>query len=139
MLVKRSNNAYFPSFLDSFLTNEEIVENKLTGFTKPRFNVFENDKEFVVESAVPGFEKKDFNIEVKENILEISSEKEIKKENNNEKFYYLGFSYGSFKKFYSLPDNVDKENISANYENGILKVIIPKDEKTKISKQISVA
>jgi HSP20 family protein len=101
--------------------------------------VYETDKEFVVEAAVPGLEKKDFNIEVNDNVLQISSEKEAKEEKKEQKFYYRGFCYGSFKKSYSLPDNVDKDKIAANYENGILKVVIPKDKEAKLSRQIKIS
>lgn len=139
MLVKRNTNGYLPSIFDAFFNDSaEISENSVL-FTRPDFNVYETDKEFVVEAAVPGLEKKDFNIEVNDNVLQISSEKEAKEEKKEQKFYYRGFCYGSFKKSYSLPDNVDKDKIAANYENGILKVVIPKDKEAKLSRQIKIS
>jgi HSP20 family protein len=137
MLVKRNTNGYLPSIFDAFFNDANIAENSVV-FTRPDFNVYETDKEFVVEAAVPGMEKKDFNIEVNDNILEISSEKEMKEENKDQKYYYKGFCYGSFKKSYSLPENVDKDKIGANYDNGILKVVIPKDKEAKIVRQIKI-
>lgn len=137
MLVKRNTNGYLPSIFDAFFNDANIAENSVV-FTRPDFNVYETDKEFVVEAAVPGLEKKDFNIEVNDNILEISSQKEMKEESKDQKYYYKGFCYGSFKKSYSLPDNTDKEKIAANYENGILKVVIPKDKEAKIVRQIKI-
>lgn len=137
MLVKRNTNGYLPSIFDAFFNDANIAENSEV-FTRPDFNVYETDKEFVVEAAVPGMEKKDFNIEVNDNILEISSQKEMKVENKDQKYYYKGFCYGSFKKSYSLPENVDKDKIGANYENGILKVLIPKDKEAKIVRQIKI-
>jgi HSP20 family protein len=83
-------------------------------------------------------DKKDFNIELKDNVLEISSEREAKEEKKDEKYFYKGFCYGSFKKSYSLPENIDKDKINAGYENGILKITIPKDEQAKVLKQIKV-
>jgi HSP20 family protein len=138
MLVKRNTNGYLPSIFDAFFNEAENNQNSEI-FTKPEFNVFETDKEFVVEAAVPGLEKKDFNIEVNDNILQISSEKEAKEESKDQKYYYRGFSYGSFKKSYSLPENVNKDEILANYENGILKVMIPKDKEAKISRQVKIS
>ncbi|MBN2778477.1 MAG: Hsp20/alpha crystallin family protein [Bacteroidales bacterium] len=139
MLVKRNTNGYLPSIFDAFFNDSaEISENSVL-FTRPDFNVYETEKEFVVEAAVPGLEKKDFNIEVNDNVLQISSEKEAKEEKKEQKFYYRGFCYGSFKKSYSLPDNVDKDKIAANYENGILKVVIPKDKEAKLSRQIKIS
>jgi HSP20 family protein len=137
MLVKRNLNGYLPSVFDAFFNNADLAENSVM-FTRPEFNVYENEKDFVVEAAVPGLEKKDFNIEVNDNVLEISSQKEMKEEKAEEKYYYRGFCYGSFKKSYSLPDNVDKEKISADYQNGILKVVIPKDKEAKIVKKIKI-
>ena len=137
MLVKRINEGYLPSIFDAFFNDANLKENSQV-FTRPDFNVFENDTEFVVEAAVPGLEKKDFIIEVKDNFLEISSEKEMQTEEKKEKYFYRGFSYGSFKKSYSLPENVDKDNILANYENGILKVVIPKDKEAKTLRQIKI-
>ena len=83
-------------------------------------------------------EKKDFKIEINDNLLEISSEKEAKEERKEQKFFYKGFCYGSFKKSYSLPENINKEKINAGYENGILTITIPKDEQAKVLKQIKV-
>jgi HSP20 family protein len=137
MLVKRNTNGYLPSIFDTFFNDANIAENSAV-FTRPDFNVYETDKEFVVEAAAPGMEKNDFNIEVNDNILEISSQKEVKEESKEQKYYYKGFCYGSFKKSYSLPKNVDKEKIAANYENGILKVVIPKDKEAKIVRQIKI-
>lgn len=137
MLVKRNVNGYLPSIFDAFFNDSELAENSVM-FTRPEFNVYETEKEFVVEAAVPGLEKKDFNIEVNDNVLEISSQKEMKEEKTEEKYYYRGFCYGSFKKSYSLPENVDKEKISADYQNGILKLMIPKDKEAKIVKKIKI-
>lgn len=138
MLVRRSTNGYLPSVFDAFFNDANMSENSVV-FTRPDFNVYETESQFVVEAAVPGLEKSDFNIEVKDNVLEISSQKEKTEEKKENKYYYRGFSYGSFKKSYTLPDNADKEKIEASYENGILKVMIPKDKEAKILKQIKVS
>ena len=139
MLIKRGSSGYLPSIFDAFFNDSAEISEQSVLFTRPDFNVYETDKEFVVEAAVPGLEKKDFNIEVNDNVLQISSEKEIKEEKKDLKYYYRGFCYGSFKKSYSLPDNIDKEKIAANYENGILKVTIPKNKETKLSRQITIS
>ncbi|MBP8994237.1 MAG: Hsp20/alpha crystallin family protein [Bacteroidales bacterium] len=137
MLVRRNTGGYLPSIFDAFFNEASGLESS-TIFTKPEFNVYENEKNFVIEAAVPGMDKKDFNIVVKDNVLEISSEREAKEEKKDEKYFYKGFCYGSFKKSYSLPENIDKDKINAGYENGILKITIPKDEQAKVLKQIKV-
>jgi HSP20 family protein len=137
MLVRRNTGGYLPSIFDAFFNEASGLESS-TIFTKPEFNVYENEKNFVIEAAVPGMDKKDFNIELKDNVLEISSEREAKEDKKDEKYFYKGFCYGSFKKSYSLPENIDKDKINAGYENGILKITIPKDEQAKVLKQIKV-
>lgn len=143
MLVKtRNNRAFYPSVFDTFF-NEMDIEKNVNLFTKPDFNVIETDKEFIIEAAAPGLDKKDFNIDVNDNLLTISSEIEAKEEKEvdkgSEKYHYRGFQYGNFRKSYSLPKNVDKEKIEAKYKNGILTVVIPKDEEVKLSKQIKIS
>jgi HSP20 family protein len=138
MLVRRSTNGYLPSVFDAFFNDANNSENSAV-FTRPDFNVYETDIEFVVEAAVPGLNKNDFNLEVKDNILEISGEKGVKEEKKDHKYYYKGFCYGSFKKSYTLPDSVDKDKIDASYENGILKVVIPKDKEAKVMRQIKIS
>ncbi|MEJ5266576.1 MAG: Hsp20/alpha crystallin family protein [Bacteroidales bacterium] len=139
MIVKRSNYGLLPSIFESFFKDFDMTGNSPVMFTSPEFNVYETDNEYVVEAAVPGLDKKDFRIEVNDNVLEISSEKEVQEEKKDKKYYYRGFCYGSFKKSYSLPEDVDKDKISANYESGILKVSIPKNKEAKIVKQIKIS
>ncbi|MDR2010990.1 MAG: Hsp20/alpha crystallin family protein [Bacteroidales bacterium] len=137
MLVKKSDSQFYPSIFDVIFNNEGFENN--FNFSKPLYNVGENSNDFIIEIAAPGFEKENFKIEINNDLLEIISEKELKDEKKENKYFYKGFSYENFKRSFSLPENVDKEKISANYENGILKVIIPKDEKKKISKQIQIS
>ncbi len=138
MLLKaRNNGSFLPSVFDEFF-NDLRAEDSGISFSKPDFNVYETDKEFVIEAAIPGLEKKDFQIEVNNNVLSISSEKEAKSENKDKKYYYRGFSYGSFKKSYSLPENANSDKIEANYENGILKINVPKEKEVKLSRQIKI-
>lgn len=138
MLVKKFNNQYYPSIFDAIFNNESI-EKGHDVYASPSYNVYESDKDYVVEFAIPGFEKSNFSVELKNSVLEISCEKENKSESKEQNYIFKGFSYGSFKKSFSLPENVNYEEISANYENGLLKVIIPKGDKTKASKQITIS
>ena len=95
--------------------------------TKPSVNVIENDKNFIIDVATPGFNKSDFNIELNGDKLEISAEST--NENNEENINYKKreFSYSSFKRSFTLPNNVASNKISAEYVDGILKVSIPKN------------
>jgi HSP20 family protein len=121
-----------PEFFDmEFPFNGEI--------NTPSVNIKETEKEYVVEMAAPGLERKDFKIEVQNNVLCISAEKEMKREEKTEDYTRKEFAYNSFSRSFTLPDDV-KENIDAKYENGLLMVHIPKKEiaPVKQAKQILV-
>jgi HSP20 family protein len=109
----------------------------------PAVNVKETDTAFKVEVAAPGVKKEDFNINVDEDRLTISTEAKQEHEEKDKEGRYTKreFSYQSFSRSFSLnPEQVDVENISANYENGILHLEIPKKtkEETKVKKTIEV-
>lgn len=95
----------------------------------PSVNVIENDKEFKLELSAPGFEKKDFKLEVKDGILNISAEKENKLEEEKENYRKKEFSYTSIRRSFRLPETVIDDKIDAKYDNGILKIALPKNHK----------
>ena len=103
-----------------------------TNTTLPSVNIKENPDEFKVEVAAPGFDKGDFKLELNHDVLTISSEKQMENEiKDDEHFSKREFSYQSFTRSFTLPNIADSERIDANYENGILKVSIPKKEESK--------
>lgn len=105
----------------------------------PATNIIENENSFSIELAAPGMKKDDFKINLENSVLTLSSEKKM--ENNEEKENYTRreFQYGSFRRSFNLPKTVETDKIKASYENGILKVEIPKKEETKVSKEIQIA
>ena len=142
-LVRYQNQ--LPSLFDKFLNNNLETWNRNnfsdTNTTLPSVNIRENSDNFKVEVAVPGFEKSDFNIELNNDILTISSEKQLNEEvKEGERITKQEFSYQSFTRSFTLPELVEDEKISAKYENGILSILIPKKEeaKPKPVKQIKI-
>lgn len=107
----------------------------------PEANIIENDKDYTVELAAPGLEKKDFKIEVDNGVLIISAEKEEKKEEEKSNFKRREFSYNSLYRSFTLPENSNPEKIDAKYENGLLRLSIPKmnESKSGSKKQIRIA
>jgi HSP20 family protein len=104
----------------------------ITNTTLPSVNIKENADAFTVEVAAPGLEKSDFKLELNHDLLSISSEKKMEKETKDEEhFTKREFSYQSFCRSFTLPNTADGEKIEAVYENGILKVSIPKREESK--------
>ena len=109
------------------------------GLNFPPVNIHETNEGLHLELNAPGRNKEDFKINVEESVLTISYEK---KQEETEKDYKTGrreFSYESFKRNFNLGENINVENIQAKYENGVLKVFLPKKEVVKeAAKQISV-
>jgi len=109
-------------------------------FTFPQSNIHETPEAYHVELNVPGRSKEDFKIQVEQGLLTISFEK--KEENNSEDYKTLRreFEYRSFKRSFTVDDKINVDGIQAKYENGILKLLLPKKEESKqASKQIHIA
>ena len=140
MPVRRTQN-WLPSIFNDFFDNDWMVKAKATA---PAINVFETEKEYKVELAAPGMTKEDFNVHIdEENNLVISMEKktENKEEKKEGRYLRREFSYSKFQQTMILPDDVDKEKISAQVENGVLNIDLPKfseQEKEKAKRFIDV-
>jgi HSP20 family protein len=105
----------------------------------PAANIHETNDGFHIELNAPGRNKEDFKISVENGLLIIGFEKKEETEQKDYKTIRREFSYNSFKRSFSLDDKVNADNIQAKYENGVLKLFIPKKEEVKSApKQISV-
>ncbi|MGX1929517.1 Hsp20/alpha crystallin family protein [Flagellimonas sp. 2504JD4-2] len=126
-LVKR-NNLFFPSLMNDFLSPDWFggVDNWNTSL--PAVNIKDNTEGFELELAVPGGKKDDFKVEVDNDILTISSEAKSENKETKENYTRKEFTYSSFKRAFTLPETVDGSKIDAKYEDGILKVTLPKKE-----------
>ncbi|WP_026898810.1 Hsp20/alpha crystallin family protein [Daejeonella oryzae] len=106
----------------------------------PAVNITESKDEYLVSLAVPGMKKSDFKIDLEGNMLSISSEKEESSEEKDKRFTRKEYSYSSFSRSFSLPEEINQEKIEAKYEDGVLKISLPRKEESKrhLNKQISV-
>jgi len=139
-IVKRMNGNLLPAnprmLFDDFF-NRELFNWGNNNFsstltTIPSVNIKESPDDFEVEVAAPGMEKQDFEITLEGNMLTISSSKKNQKEESEGTYTRKEFSYQSFQRSFELPkDVVDEEHIVAKYENGVLKLTIPKTENAK--------
>lgn len=137
---KYYNQNWLPSIFNDFFDNNWMEK---ANATAPAINVVESDKDYKVEVAVPGMTKEDFNSHLgDENELVISMEKKVENEDKeNKKYLRREFSYTKFQQSLYLPDNVDKEKITANVANGVLTIELPKysqEEKAKINRVIEI-
>ncbi len=134
MVPVRRNQNWLPSIFNDFLNNDWLMERRNT--TAPAVNILENDDEYKIEVAAPGMTKEDFKVHINEdNELIISMEKhnEEKEEDKKHKGTYLRreFSYTQFQQSLLLPDNVEREKISAKVEHGVMSIDIPKKKVTE--------
>ena len=133
MPVRRSQN-WLPSIFNDFFDNEWMVK---ANATAPAINVIETEKAYKVELAAPGMTKEDFNVRIdEENNLVISMEKktENKEEKKGGRYLRREFSYSKFQQTMILPENVDKDHISAQVENGVLNIELPKLSEEEVKK-----
>ena len=101
----------------------------------PLHDIIETDKEYVVELALAGVKKEDIKMNLEDDVLSICAERKESENKYNRKQTF----YGKYEKSFTLPESVDKENIQAAFEDGILKLSIPKtEEKQKFTKQIEI-
>lgn len=99
----------------------------------PSVNVIENGDYYRIEVAAPGLNKEDFEVSVDKNLLTISAQREQTKEEGEEgRYTRREFNYASFRRSFELPDIVESDHIEAGYENGILKIKLPKSAKAKV-------
>lgn len=104
-------------------------------YSVPRANTKENEKEYMVELLMPGTKKENINIHLEKDVLTITSEN---KQENEDRYHFREFG-SNYKRSFTLPEDVNSENISASYADGILKVTLPKLEKApEISKVIEI-
>lgn len=134
--LTRNGGTLLPAVFDDFFkpwnewfdTGSNVLNRMLT---MPAVNIKESKDEFKLSFAVPGMRKDDFHIGVEGNMLTISSEKEESKEERETKYTRKEYNYSSFTRSFSLPEDVNKDNIHAEYTDGVLHLTLPKKEEAK--------
>jgi HSP20 family protein len=140
MLPTRKTQAWLPEFLFNDWFNDNFYGQR--AITSPALNILEKENGFRVELAAPGMAKEDIKVDInKENQLVISAEKKTESEEKQERYLRKEFGYSQFVKMLTLPDDIDKEGISASYEKGILAIEIPRKIKkiTEETKSITIS
>lgn len=128
MLTVKRKPTSIPAMMHLF----DLAHNFATPYSGPKgnfmpaVNVVETDKAFTMEFAVPGFEKSHFTVQMEQDTLIVSAKKETTQEIQEKHYTRKEFSFGSFERRFTVPENVDTENIQATYTNGILDVVLPK-------------
>jgi len=142
MLVTRYN----PSFqmrefrrgfdlLNSMLSDMNDVKNIDTKYDfSPTINTREGEFAYHIEVDLPGMKKEDINIQIEDSTLIVSGERKVKEEMKEENYYKIESSFGTFSRSFTLPEDVDMENVHAESQDGVLEIVVPKLEKAKLEK-----
>jgi len=104
----------------------------------PSVDIFENDNEVIIKAELPGMNPNDMEVRLENNVLMLKGERRFEKEAKEENYHRVEREYGSFSRSFTLPTAVDGEKVTAEYKDGVLKVVLPKKEETK-PKPIKIA
>lgn len=130
-------NPFIPlNEIAEFFDDEFVKTNFLQKNDLPATNVSVSETETKIEVALPGLQKKDVNIFVEDGILTISKEERDEKIEEKKNFIRKEFSFNSFKRSFELEDNIDIDNISSKFEDGLLKIVLPKIKTEKQNKKL---
>lgn len=141
MLPVMSSNNWFPTMFDDFFNNDWMPKMKATA---PAVNVKEDAKAYVMELAVPGIKKEYCRVCINnEGNLEVTIENKMGHKDEDKKEHYLRreFSYSNYQQVYVLPEDVEKDHVTAAVENGVLAITMPKktkEEEKKALRQIEI-
>ena len=140
MMPIMRTNTWLPSVFSDFFDTDFMPK---ANATAPAINVKETDKAYIVELAAPGMKKEDFNVHINDEgnlLIKMEKEEEKKEEDKSARYLRREFSYSKFEQTLILPDDVEKDQIKARAEHGVLTVELPKHEeqKVKVSRQIEI-
>jgi HSP20 family protein len=97
----------------------------------PAVDILETENELVLKADVPGMDMKDVDIQLENGTLTVIGERKVEKDEKNKGFHRMERSYGSFVRYFTLPDTVDTEHVKADYQTGVLTITLPKKEVAK--------
>ncbi|MFA7687013.1 MAG: Hsp20/alpha crystallin family protein [Moheibacter sp.] len=133
--LMRKNPDFFGGLMEEWLKPTEFNRE----FSVPKVNIKETEQEYVLEVAAPGLDKEDFNIEVNEGILKLSASKKSESEEKNENYTRKEFGFQRFERNFVLPKNlISLDKIQAKYDQGILKLRLPKQDTKETVTKVTV-
>jgi HSP20 family protein len=127
----RLNRVFGRSAVAATRGNADAREGFLSFDWAPSVDIAETPEAFEIKAELPDVKKEDVKVSVEDGQLRISGERKQEKEEKGKRFHRVERSYGSFMRSFALPENVDDAKLSAEYKDGVLKVLLPKTEKAK--------
>src|ERR1022692_3644020 len=123
-------------FRDSYGSEGREEALTTTSFAPP-VDVYDEEHNVTLKIEVPGIDEKDIDVRSENNTLTVHGERKFEKEEKEENYRRVERQYGSFTRTFTLPTTVESEKVSANYDKGVLKIVLPKKAEAK-PKQIKV-
>jgi HSP20 family protein len=109
-------------------------EEMLNGAWSPKVDIFENKDHLVLEAELPGMNREDFELSFENNVISLKGERKFEKKTEGDNYHRVERSYGEFTRSFTLPQTVTADGATAEFNNGILRVSLPKREDTKARK-----
>lgn len=107
------------------------------GAWAPSVDIYENKDQIVLEAELPGMKQEDFDLSIENNVITLRGERRFEKTDDSDNYHRVERSYGSFTRSFTLPQTVSAEDAKAEYNNGVLRVTLPKREEAK-SRRIQI-
>lgn len=133
--LSRKNDWDFGNIVDEFFNNDNIFPAFFSSGNNMRADIKETEKEFVVEAEMPGVKKEDIKLNLEEDTLTISVERNEEKNEEKDNYIRRERRYGSMSRSFYV-NNIKNEEVKADYNDGILKVVLPKREESKSKKRV---
>ncbi len=132
--VQDEVNRLFSSGVSRGFGDEGIAR----GAWAPNVDIYENKDQIVLEAELPGMNREDFELSIENNVLTLRGERRFEKRDESDNYHRVERSYGSFTRSFTLPQTVSSENVTAEYKNGVLRVVLQKREEVK-ARRIEIA
>ncbi|OGX85615.1 Hsp20/alpha crystallin family protein [Hymenobacter glacialis] len=127
----------FTTMLDRFFQDSMAGRGRVSTFS-PQVDAYETDKGYEIEVSLPGLKQEDIKVDFQQGRLTISGERQFKNEQTDRRYHIVESSYGSFQRSFQLPNTVEPRHIQAQFEDGVLRVLVPKDEQKTMRHQIQI-
>jgi HSP20 family protein len=140
MTLVKHNYKPVDDLFDEFFHHFPVVRGRELDGNAPAVNIYETKDDYQLELVAPGLNKEDFKLNLEKGILTISFEKKAETDSKDYKTHRREFTFNSFKRSFSVDDKINSDAIQAKYDNGILKLTLPKKEEVKsLPKEIAIA
>jgi HSP20 family protein len=126
-LLQDEVNRLFSSNVSRAFDDEGLMRGAWT----PSVDIYENKDQIVLEAELPGMNREDFELTIENNVLTLRGERRFEKRDESDNFHRVERAYGTFTRSFTLPQTVSAENATAEYKNGVLRVVLQKREEVK--------